>query len=141
MAKFKFRLARVAKIKMILEEQAKQNWAIANSQLQLEISQLNSLKQQLLSGLDFGYQELELSYRPILHGYKQTMDIRIQMQQEAVNKAVKQEQIAREAWTQARQEKEMLDRLREKNYQAHCYEQARKEQNQLDELKNTVPIV
>ena len=87
------------------------------------------------------YRELGLAYRPLLHQYLQHMDMKIEFQQEVVNEAAAHEHRAREIWIKARQEKEMLERLREKKYQAFVYEQARKEQNQLDDLKNNVPRI
>lgn len=141
MAKFKFRLAQVAKVKAIIEEQRKHKWALANNRLLLAKEELQKLKGQRQAGLEFGYNELELGYRTLLHQYLRGMDQKIELQEEVVMKAAQQEQEAREIWIKARQEKEMLDRLRDKKYEAFIYEQARQEQNQLDDLKNNVPKI
>ena len=141
MARFKFRLAQVARVKTIIEEQRKQEWALANMQLMQAKAHLMDLENQRQESLEFGYRELGLAYRPLLHQYLQHMDMKIEFQQEIVNEAAAHEHRAREIWIKARQEKEMLERLREKKYQAFVYEQARKEQNQLDDLKNNVPRI
>lgn len=137
MAKFKFRLARVAKIKAALEEQAQNKWAAANKIVQIEQEVLLNLNHTKEDARDFGYRELGLEHFSNLHCYLDSMDRKIEEQQEQVNLCIEAEQIARQEWMQVRQEKEILERLREKQYEKYLYEEARAEQNRLDELKNT----
>lgn len=136
MAKFKFRLARVSKIKHVLEEQALNKWAQANSALHAAKNSLAKLQLEKEQAKEFGYTQLDIKLRPQLYDFLNTMDQKISKQEEEVQRCLAREQEAREKWMQARQEKEIFIKLEEKQYERYLYEESRQEQNRLDELKN-----
>lgn len=136
MSAFKFRLEKVLNVKKILEEQAKQEWAIQERlahQERLELEYLRDQKQDIIS---FGHSHEDFKIRQATYSYLVVLDERIEKQ---IIRIEEQEKIAEEAkqkWLLTRQETEKITKLKEQDYEQFLIDEQRKEQKTLDDMKS-----
>lgn len=135
MSAFKFRLEKVLHVYEILEEQAKQEWALQEKlarekRLELEVMEIEKVEVK-----NFGYQQGDLQLRQAMYGYLTVLDRRIARQEEVIAKQEAVTEHAKEKWLQARQETEKVATLRENKYQEFLQETLQKEQKLLDDMR------
>ncbi len=138
MARFVFRLARVKQIREIQEEQKMLVWTQAQNLLRLAQEKLDNLEKEKIANLDYCYQLSDLMQRLWVYQYIEKLDRLIVIANEELAEAAEKEAKARQKWLLARQEKEKLVRLEEKQYAEFNYQQSRLEQSQLDDMKNSL---
>jgi len=136
MAKFVFRLAKVARVKKIKEDIAKLEWAKANSAYHQAVQQLERLQREKTEALAFGSQQLDIKFRHTLYPYLTKLDRLIKSQEETVAQAKAAAEHALQVWLQARRENEIMEHLEAKQYEDFVLEQLQMEQKQLDDSRN-----
>ncbi len=141
MAQFQFRLARVSRVKELLEEQAKNLWVAAHNQVLAEQGYLQELEQKKQSVLTYGYSQMDISIRTAMYQYLQRIDAQLIEQAHTVASAEETEVEARSNWTLAKQENEILAKLEEKEKELFTVEELQKAQNLIDELRNSSPKI
>ncbi len=141
MARFQFRLEKVRKVKMLLEDRAKNTWAQSHNYVLQEQAKLEKLQVEKAAIIEFGYTQTDVTIRMAMYTYIGDIDKQIAVQQNQILQAIKEEEQAREAWVLARQEREVLDKLHEKALSMYTLNQLRVEQSQIDELANTSPKI
>lgn len=139
MKKFEFRLDNLLRVRLQTEKVTKQGLAAIRHDIEREEAKLERLKG--LKGAAFD--ELRA------HGLKETLDISAVMDcyyhlqvinegiqaQEAVIRTLRQEEaVRREAAIAARQDRKVVENLRDRAYAGHLQEVARLEQGFLDEI-------
>ena len=135
MSAFKFRLEKVLSVYQILEEQAKQEWALQEKlahEERLKLEVLNIQKEEVRA---FGYAQGDLALRQAMYGYLAVLEQRISRQTSVI---VQQEVLAaqaQETWIKARQEPQKVSTLRENKYEEFLKEELRKEQKILDDMR------
>ncbi len=138
MAKFRYRMQSILDIKLKLETQAKQDFAAAKAELDLEIEKLEVLKQRkndyvsiaqnLLSG-DLVVQDILDNKSAILK-----MDDYISEQKINIKKAEERLEKVREKLQQVMQERKMHEKLKEKAMADFLDEEKHSEGKEVDEL-------
>ena len=138
MARFRFPMQNILKMKEKLEEQAKNEYGQANARLLAEEKKLEQLNNrledarlQLKNVLREVLSMTEIHKREnavvILKGYVK--------QQLLVGKRCEKEvEIAREKLTEAMKERKIFEKLREKAFDEFMKEEGRREQKEVDEL-------
>ena len=136
MAAFKFRLEKVLNVREILEERAKNEWAVQERLAREERLKLARLQEQEQEIKDFGYQQSDIKMRQAMYSFLGVLKRRINKQ---VSRLKEQEQItssAKEAWLVARQETKKVVTLRDKQRASFMKEEQRKEQKVLDDMRS-----
>ncbi|EPR13077.1 flagellar export protein FliJ [Ruminiclostridium papyrosolvens] len=140
MQKFGFRLESVRNLKVQMEDNAKNNLALASRELEKQKEFLTGLKttressiSELNSKVDQG---ISISQIRAYNNYLSFLKQRITEQKENVNVAKNQVDIRRESLVKAVQERKILDKLREKKYGEFLKEQGKAEQLLIDELNS-----
>ncbi len=138
MAKFFYRMQNILNIKLKLETQAKNEFAIANIKLREEEEKLEQLKNR-----QNGYeQELKQLYSANLK-IKEIMDTQqaieimkyqIKLQVLQVRHAQKNVETARAKLQNAMQERKTHEKLKEKEFEQFLLDEAAKESKEIDEL-------
>ncbi|WP_024831376.1 flagellar export protein FliJ [Ruminiclostridium josui] len=140
MQKFEFRLESVRNLKIQMEDNAKNNLALASRELEKQKGFLNSLKMTRESSINELNSKVEegvsISQIKEYNNYLNFLKQRITQQKENVNIAQNQVDIKRESLVKAVQERKILDKLREKKYGEFLKEQAKAEQLIIDELNS-----
>lgn len=135
MPAFRFRLDRVHSVKRLVENRAEHAWADAHRCRLHEAATLAALCDTKRSVQEHGYSQADIHLRTAMYAYLDGLESKINHQQQRLNDALELERQRREAWLSARQEREVLDKLREKKQAAFTAEQNRQEQNRLDDLR------
>lgn len=138
MAKFKFRLEKVERVRQLVEEQKKQEWAIQEQELRRQRAKLNSLLQQKTDVMEFGYKQNSLAIKTAMYDYLAVLNENISFQQTQVIQFEKKTASAKKEWFLALQEKEKVETLREKQYEEYRKKQLRDEQKVLDDMRSRV---
>ncbi len=133
MQPFHFRLERVRRIREHLEDRAQRDWSQARDHAQLQHQALQRLESERSDAAAFGYGQMDLELRTAMYQYISVLDRRIAQQRTVVSEADAREETARQRWIEARQDRESLDKLKEKQYEEHSAERLRQEQNLLDD--------
>src|SRR5690554_7781879 len=94
MARFKFRLEKVLKVREIQEEQSKFKWAREERMAHEERAKLARLKEHEQEIREFGYGQGEVLLRQAMYEYLENLDRKVQRQTERV---AKQEEAASHA--------------------------------------------
>lgn len=136
MSSFKFRLEKVLHVLAILEEQAKQEWAVQEHLAHEERLKLEVLQVQRQEVRAFGYEQVNLSLRQAMYSYLAVLEERITGQISAVQEQEALAHRAKEAWLTARQETKKVSTLRENKYEEFVKEELRKEQKLLDDMRS-----
>lgn len=138
MAKFRYRMQNILNVKEKLENQARNEFAVAAAVLKEEEDKLEALKKRKES-----YEtDLKRLYEDTLNIFeiKETRDAIevmkgfITEQQKNVYTATQQLDVARQKLTVAMQERKTHDKLKEKQFEAFMAEEAAKESKEIDEL-------
>ena len=138
MAKFRYRMQNILNVKEKLENQARNEFAVAAAVLKEEEDKLEALKKRKES-----YEtDLKRLYEDTLNIFeiKETRDAIevmkgfITEQQKNVYTAAQQLDVARQKLTVAMQERKTHDKLKEKQFEAFMAEEAAKESKEIDEL-------
>lgn len=136
MPAFKFRLEKVLNVKQILEEQAKQEWAIQERLAHQARLQLEYLREQRQDIISFGHSHEDFKIRQATYSYLTVLDERIEKQ---ILHIQEQEQVAEQAkqkWLLSRQDTEKVKKLKEQDYEQFLIDEQRKEQKILDDMKS-----
>ncbi len=138
MAKFFYKMQNILDIKIKLETQAKNEFAIANSELAIEEDKLNELvarQQNYENRLKELYQN-ELKLREISETADavELMKYHIKIQMINVNNARKKVEIARAKLQDAVQERKTHEKLKENAFEEFMTEVAASESKEIDEL-------
>ena len=136
MSAFKFRLERVLNVRSVMEEGAKNEWALQERAAQEEREKLARLKEQEQEIKDFGHAHFDIERRQATYSFLDVLRPRIERQEVRVRQQEELAQKAKEAWLLARQETKKVSTLREKQYAAFVKEQERKEQKVLDDMRS-----
>ncbi|NMB19568.1 MAG: flagellar export protein FliJ [Firmicutes bacterium] len=136
MSAFKFRLERVLNVRGVMEERAKNEWALQERAAQEEREKLARLKEQEQEIKDFGHAHFDIERRQATYSFLDVLRPRIERQEVRVRQQEELAQKAKEAWLLARQETKKVSTLREKQYAAFVKEQERKEQKVLDDMRS-----
>ena len=138
MAKFFYRMQNILDIKLKLETQAKNEFAIANAKLAEEEEKL-----ELLENRKEAYEaELKVLYSSQLHIKEITetqqaveiMKYQIKLQQLQVRKKQKNVEAARMKLQESMQERKTHDKLKEKEFEQLLMDEAARESKEIDEL-------
>lgn len=135
MSAFKFRLEKVLSVHQILEEQAKQEWALQEKlahEERLKLEVLNIQKEEVRA---FGYAQGDLALRQAMYGYLAVLEQRISRQTSVIAEQEALAAQAKETWIKARQETQKVSTLRENKYEEFLKEELRKEQKILDDMR------
>lgn len=138
MAKFRYRMQNILNVKEKLENQARNEFAVAAAVLKEEEDKLEELRNRKTSCEN----ELKRLYEDKLKliDIRETQDAievmkgYIVQQQKNVYAAMQQLEIARQKLTVAMQERKTHDKLKEKQFEAFVAEEAAKESKEIDEL-------
>ncbi|MDR2547163.1 MAG: flagellar export protein FliJ [Lachnospiraceae bacterium] len=138
MAKFIFRMQSILNIKSRLEEQAKQEFALARRALDEAQERLRALYGRKDDYLEEGrkLQDDRLHVQDIIDNrtYIMTIEGYIDLQQIAVERAEKLLEEARLKMTEATKERKTYERLREKAFAEYVREEDIREMKEVDEL-------
>lgn len=135
MSAFKFRLEKVLSVYQILEEQAKQEWALQEKLAHEERLKLEVLNIQKEEARAFGYAQGDLALRQAMYGYLAVLEQRISRQTSVIAEQEALAAQAKETWIKARQETQKVSTLRENKYEEFLKEELRKEQKILDDMR------
>ena len=136
MAAFKFRLEKVLNVRQMMEESAKQEWAMQERLAREERLKLAHLRQQEQEIKDYGYEQSDIETRQAMYSFMDILKVRIDRQIERLNEQERITSQAKEAWLLARQETKKVTTLREKQYASFVKEEERKEQKVLDDMRS-----
>ena len=140
MQKFGFRLESVRNLKVQLEDNAKNNLALASRELKKQkefLTGLRTTREDSISELNSKVDEgVSISQIRAYNNYLTLLKQKITEQRENVNTAQKQVDVRRESLVKAVQERKILDKLREKKYGEFLKEQGKAEQLLIDELNS-----
>ncbi|HHT67997.1 MAG TPA: flagellar export protein FliJ [Firmicutes bacterium] len=136
MAAFKFRLEKVLNVRQMMEESAKQEWAMQERLAREERLKLAHLRQQEQEIKDYGYEQSDIETRQAMYSFLDILKVRIDRQIERLNEQERITSQAKEAWLLARQETKKVTTLREKQYASFIKEEERKEQKVLDDMRS-----
>ena len=138
MAKFVYRMQGILNVKEKLENQAKNEFAIASAALMEEEKKLETMNERLA-----GYEdELAGLYKQVLDIPKinetqnavEVMKYRIRMQKLRVKTAERELEVKRVALQEAMQERKTHDKLKENEFEQFLKDEAAKESKEIDEL-------
>lgn len=135
MAAFKFRLAKVLKVREIREEQSKFKWAQEERLAHEERARLARLRDTEQEIKNFGYGQGEITLRLAMYEYLEALGRRIEHQEERVAVQEKAADRAKEAWFEARKERKKVTTLRERQHAAFIKEELSREQKALDDMR------
>ena len=138
MARFKFRLEKVLKVREIQEEQSKFKWAREERMAHEERAKLARLKEHEQEIREFGYGQGEVLLRQAMYEYLENLDRKVQRQTERVAKHEEAASHAKKQWLKARQERKKVSILRTKVYASFVKEELNKDQKVLDDMRSRV---
>ena len=128
----------ILNIKEKLEEQAKNEYSVANAKLLRE--------QEKLEALMLRWEEAKQRLKQILHDVLSMREIKmreeaaeilkfyVRQQRLAVKRSEKEVEVAREKLSEAMKERKIFEKLRERAYEEFLREENRREQREVDEL-------
>lgn len=136
--KFKFPLQNVVKHRKIVEDLAQKDFLEAQAELNIEISKLEKMQQDLHdSHLRMGQLQMTGGHQgPALsqiHEFKKGQDVRIARQQHKIQEMEKLVEEKREILRQAALDYKIIEKLREKKFEEYKHERILTEQHEADE--------
>lgn len=138
MAVFRFRLGTLLHVKEQLEKSAKNELGLAVVRLEAERGQLFALERELTAIREDLAASVTGSIVPgrirSLHAFLEAREIVRNHQQEAVKKAAQTVDTIRDRVVTLMQERKVLEKLREKEWEQYRVETIQEEQRQVDEL-------
>ena len=138
MARFIYRMQSILELKEKLEEQARNNFAEARMRLDIEEEKLANLKQRKLDYEEEGRRLRESALNPLKLNENKTaierMKDRIALQQIEVNKAASLLEDARIKLTEAMQETQIHEKLKENAFEDFKKDLIAEEMKEVDEL-------
>jgi len=138
MARFRYRMQNILSVKEKLENQAKNDFAVAAAALNEEERKLSELKERKK-----GYEDqlrilysdrLDLNEIKASEDAVEIMKLRISEQEINVTKAEQVVETARQKLTVAMQDRKTHEKLKEKQFEEFKAEEAQKESKEIDEL-------
>jgi len=134
-AGFKFRLEPVLRQRAEKEARAEQALAVARNEYEKRLCLLEETRQRLETvSLGAGLDEMNVLEEMHLSFYRVSLNRKIKSQEQSVKQAGANVDKKRGAAVTARQEKQMMEKLREKHLYRHLREEAGREQKETDEL-------
>jgi flagellar FliJ protein len=138
MGVFKFRLETLLNVKIQLEKNIKNELGKAMQKLEVEKNFLKTLESELDSYIN-GYKKtyenaVTIRYVKEISDYLITLKKRIEFQEKTINKFEKSVDIIRAKLIKVVQEKNMLEKLKEKDKEKYIKEELIKEQKLNDEI-------
>jgi len=134
MARFKFQLEPVLLQRAAREEAAEQALALANNEYNNRCSVLNNTMRRLEQALTRDEEKIDVFEYMHLNFYRESLREKIISQGEGVNDAANTVEHSRQAAVQARQERQAIEKLKEKHLQRHKREEEAREQKLVDEM-------
>lgn len=138
MARFRFSMENILNMKEKLEEQAKNEYGLANARLLQEQDKLDALidrregaRQRLEQVLHETLSVLEIKKR---EDALEIIKMYVMQQQFVVKRCEKELEIARDKMSKAMQERKIFEKLKEKAFEKFMREKNQKEQKEVDEL-------
>ena len=132
MARFKFRLEQVLKYRSQLEDQARMVFAQARAELAAQAEKLARLRKNLDSQESMPYQSAQEYW--LRGNFIRSLREDIAEAEIALQRLELLVERRRHEMVKASQERQLLDKLKEKQAERHAHEQEIKEQNNLDEI-------
>lgn len=138
MAKFFYRMQNILDIKLKLETQAKNEFAVANARLAEEEEKLGLLinRKEAYEGELKALYSSQLKIKEITETQQavEIMKYQIKLQQLQVRHAQKNVETARAKLQESMQERKTHDKLKEKEFEQFMLEEAARESKEIDEL-------
>ncbi len=138
MKSFNFRLQRLLGFRNIQEEEAKKELTLRRKALEEENAKLSGLKKEEESLFEKWQnqveREIELPYLQVTQEYSSRLDYLLMRQAEQYNKKKSQVEEQREIAMQCWRKKKVLEILKEKAKDEHCYQEKINEQKLIDEM-------
>ncbi|TEB11155.1 flagellar export protein FliJ [Pelotomaculum propionicicum] len=134
MARFKFQLEPVLLQRSTKEEAAEQALALACNEYNNRCEILNYTKRRLEEALILDEENIDVFENMHLDLYREFLSKKIISQEKDVNDAANALEHSRQAAVQARQERQAIEKLKEKHLRIHKREEEAKEQKLVDEL-------
>lgn len=132
MARFRFRLQGVLELRAAREEAAKRELRLAQAAViaaERERDALFDKKRRLLGTETHDLVERQTLETAVIH-----LDDRVRHQRIAIEQLRQESERAMERWRVAKMDLEVMERLREKAFEAYRLEESRREQAELDEF-------
>ncbi|MCW5941854.1 MAG: flagellar export protein FliJ [Fimbriimonadaceae bacterium] len=132
MARFRFRLQRVLEFRATCEEAAKREFQQAQAAVlatERERDAWHDKKRRLL-----GSETRDIAERQTLEAAVLNLDDRVRHLQIAIEQLRQEAERAMERWRAAKIELEVMEKLRDKAFEAHRLEESRREQAEMDEF-------
>ncbi|WP_276206987.1 flagellar export protein FliJ [Natranaerobius trueperi] len=138
MKKFHFSLDRVLRVKEINEDKKKDEFQRAQKykdQIEKQLNELKQSKESIIKELnDTQKNPVQIQYLKTYHNYLSSLDEQITNQSYKLQIAEKELKHVRQEWIDAKQEKRVLEKLKERHYQEFRKESLKQEQKVLDEM-------
>lgn len=134
--RFRFRLEKVLRVRRIEEEQEREVFLARQRDLHDAKARLEKLQHERREVAQFGYGQRDLHIRTAMYNYLEHIDKKIDQQRQVVLDCQNRLSLAREAWLNARQKKELLEKLKEKRFSEWVQDEQRAEQKLLDDMGN-----
>jgi len=134
MARFKFQLEPVLLQRAAREEAAEQALALAHNEYNNRCAVLKKTRRRLEQALIRDEVKLDVFENMHLNFYRDSLSEKIIYQEEDVNDAADAVGHSRQAAVQARQERQAIEKLKEKHLQRHKREEEAREQKLVDEM-------
>lgn len=134
MARFKFQLEPVLLQRAAREEAAEQALALAHNEFNNRCAVLQNTKQHLEQALTRDEEKIDVFANMHLYFYRESLSEKIISQEEDVNDAANAVEHSRQAAVQARQERQTIEKLKEKHLQRYKREEEAREQKLVDEM-------
>jgi flagellar FliJ protein len=132
MRRFRFRLQKVLDYKKKLEEEAERVYGLAKIQRELAQSVLEQIRNDLADALtNSGEFSIERSKLRVI--FIEASEDRMRQQEIVIETLVREEEVLKERWLEARKERKVLDKLHEKAVEQYQYEVDHFDQIALDE--------
>lgn len=134
MARFKFHLEPVLRQRAAREDEAEQALALAYNEYKSRCAVLQDTKQRLEEALVPDEKKLDIFENMHLSFYLESLSEKITCQEKDVNYAANIVERSRKEAVRARQDRQVLEKLKEKHLQKYKREEESREQKVVDEL-------
>ena len=134
MAKFSFHLEPVLKHRAEKATNAEQALAVAHHEYHRRLTILEGTKQQLEDAFSFVKEEEDPLDVVYLSYYRASLNTKIDAQEHDARIAEKTVERKRNVAIKARQDRQVIEKLKDKHYLNYRFEESMKEQKEIDEL-------
>jgi flagellar FliJ protein len=134
MARFIFQLEPVLLQREAREEAAEQALALAHNEYNNRCAVLRNTRQNLEQALTRDEEKIDVFENMHLNFYRESLSEKITAQEEDVYYAANAVEHSRQEAVQARQERQAIEKLKEKHLQKHKLEEEAREQKIVDEM-------